>query len=136
MLHRATVSGLMAGGLSALAACAATDGRPQADPSRTPVYLGAAPVGLGADLYGFAVQMKNPRGAEDIDAYVTCIVAGYALQKKAGFARKLRTNVTEEGGVWIADAVYSISSALPKGLRTIDAEVTAADCAEQGIPTA
>ena len=130
------VSGVLTGGLSALAACAATDGAPRIDPTRVPVYLGAEPVGIGDDLYGFDIRMKNPRGPEDIDAYVTCIVAGFALQKDAGFARKLRTNVKEEGGVWIADAVYSISPALPNGLRTIDAEVTVADCAEQGIPTA
>lgn len=136
MMRGAALSGLMAGGLSALTACAATDGAPAEDPSRVPVYLGAEPVGLGGDLYGFAIQMKNPRDAADIDAYVTCIVSGYALQKEAGFARKLRTNVKEEGGVWIADAVYSISPALPKGLRTIDAEVAVADCTEQGIPTA
>jgi hypothetical protein len=136
MARRATSPALIAGALATLAACAAADGRPHGDGSRAPVYLGSEPVGLGGDLYGFAIQMKNPRDAADIDAYVTCIVAGYALQKDAGFARKLRTNVKEEGGVWIADAVYSISPALPKGLRTIDAEVAVADCAEQGIPTA
>jgi hypothetical protein len=136
MMRGAALPSLMAGGLSALTACAATDGAPTDDPTRVPVYLGAEPVGLGGDLYGFAIQMRNPRSAADIDAYVTCIVAGYALQKGAGFARKLRTNVKEEGGVWIADAVYSISSALPKGLRTIDAEVAVADCTEQGIPAA
>jgi hypothetical protein len=136
MMRGAAVSGVMAGGLSALAACAAPGGAPRPDATRVPVYLGAEPVGLGDDLYGFAVQIRNPRGPGDIEAYVTCMVAGYALQKDAGFVRKLRTNVRQEGGVWIADAVYSISPALPKGLRTIDAEVTVADCAEQGIPTA
>lgn len=134
---RGTVtSAVVAASLPSLAACAATDGAPREDMSRVPVYLGAEPVGLGGDLYGFAVQMRDPRNAADIDAYVTCVVSGYALQKGAGFVRKLRTNVKEEGGVWIADAVYSISPALPKGLATIDAEVAVADCAEQGIPTA
>ncbi len=135
-MRSAMLWGLVTASLPALAACAATDGAPRPDASREPVYLGANPVGLGDDLYGFAVQMRNPRSAADIDAYVTCIVSGYALQKDAGFARKVRTNVKEEGGVWVADAVYSISPALPKGLRTIDAEVAVSDCAEQGIPTA
>jgi len=43
--------------------------------------------------------------------------------------------VTQQGGLWRADAVYTVSSALPRGSRTIDAEVTVADCTEQGIPT-
>lgn len=135
-MRGAMASGVLAACLPALAACAATDGKPRADASRVPVYLGADPVGLGDDLVGFAVQMKDPRGPEDIDAYVTCVVAGYAVQKEAGFVRKVRTNVKEEGGVWIADAVYSISPALPEGLATIDAGVAVADCAERGIPTA
>lgn len=135
-MRGALISGMLAVFLPTLAACAATDGTPRPDATRKPVYLGAEPVGLGGDLYGFAVRMRAPRDAADIDAYVTCIVAGYALQKDAGFARKLRTNVKEEGGVWIADAVYSISPALPSGLRTIDAEVAVSDCAENGIPTA
>lgn len=135
-MRGALISGMLAVFLPTLAACAATDGKPRPDATRKPVYLGAEPVGLGGDLYGFAVRMRAPRDAADIEAYVTCIVAGYALQKDAGFARKLRTNVKEEGGVWIADAVYSISPALPSGLRTIDAEVAVSDCAENGIPTA
>ena len=40
-----------------------------------------------------------------------------------------------EGGVWHADAVYSVTAALPEGLVTIDAEITAEDCADRGIPT-
>jgi hypothetical protein len=43
--------------------------------------------------------------------------------------------VQVEGGVRIADAVYTVSPTLPRGLQTIDAEVRVADCAELGIPT-
>lgn len=136
MMRKAAFGGLIAGASAALAACAATGSAPKPDATRVPIYLGAEPVGLGDDLYGFAIRMRSPREAADIDAYVTCMVAGYALQKDAGFARKVRTNVKEEGGVWIADAVYSISPELPKGTQTIDAEVTVDDCKDQGIPTA
>ncbi|MGL4280247.1 MAG: hypothetical protein ACRCS0_07775 [Albidovulum sp.] len=136
MWRTAALGGVIAGASAALAACAATGHAPKPDASRVPIYLGAEPVGMGDDLYGFSMRMRSPREAGDIDAYVTCMVAGYALQKDAAFARKLRTNVKEEGGVWIADAVYSISPELPKGTQTIDAEVTVADCEEQGIPTA
>ena len=61
--------------------------------------------------------------------------AGYAVSKGFGFVRQVRTKVSEQGGIWRADAVYTISPNLPDGLRTIDAEVTMADCTEQGIPT-
>ena len=58
----------------------------------------------------------------------------YGLIRGYGFARHVRTLVTEEGGKWRGDAIYTISAALPRGLKTIDAEVTAANCAENGIP--
>ena len=70
-----------------------------------------------------------------VAAYATCAAAQYTLIRGYGFARHVRTNVTNSGGIWRADAVYLISPALPEGLRTIDAEVTVADCKDQGIPT-
>ncbi|MEZ5778454.1 MAG: hypothetical protein R3E44_08835 [Paracoccaceae bacterium] len=131
MAKAPTVLALLAGSLAGLTACA-TEGR--RDDAR--VYGGAAPVAMGDDLYGFLITMEGARDVDEVEAYVTCVVAGYTLEKNAGFARRVRTKVKEEGGVWIADAVYSISPALPRGLKTIDAEVTVADCAERGIPTA
>lgn len=119
---------LTGGLLAALSACASAP----ADK----VYGGADPVGMGDDLYGFLITMKGAKDAAEVEGYVTCVVSGYALKQNAGFARKVRVEVTEEGGVWSADAVYSISPALPRGIMTIDAEVMAADCAERGIPTA
>ena len=61
--------------------------------------------------------------------------AGHALGGGTKFLCHSVRNIDEEGGIWRADAVYSVSPALPKGMRTIDAEVTVADCAERGIPT-
>ena len=119
---------VLAGGLlTALSACAAVPA--------APAYEGAEPVGMGDDLYGFHVSMSGARDASEVEAYVTCVVAGFAVEKNAGFARRVLTNVKEEGGVWVADAVYSISPTLPRGMKTIDAEVAVADCAERGIPT-
>lgn len=132
-MARALSCAVLMTGLSAgLSACAGTQGPAAA---AGPVYIGSNAAAMGGDLYGFVVTMEGGREPADMDAYVECVVAGYALEKKQGFARKLRTYVREEGGVWIADAVYSISPTLPRGLRTIDAEVAAADCAERGIPT-
>lgn len=118
--------------LAAVAGCAATDGL---DAGATPVYGGIETVLLDDDLVNFRVAMPVARGRADVDAYARCAAAQYALIRGFGFARHLRTNVAETGGVWRGDAVYTISAALPAGLRTIDAEVMVADCGAQGIPT-
>ena len=100
-----------------------------------PDYRGVETRLLDDDLVQFNVAMTGASGPEDVAAYATCAAAQYALIRGYGFARHLRTNIDEEGGVWTADAVYTISPSLPRGLRTIDAEVAVADCAENGIPT-
>ena len=101
----------------------------------SPVYLGVETRLLDADLVNFFVSMTGARDGDDVDKYALCAAAQYTLIRGFGFARHVRTTVSESGGIWRADAVYTISPALPRGLRTIDAEVTVADCAEQKIPT-
>jgi hypothetical protein len=118
-------------GLGASAACAPA---PAPEGAFTPVYEGVETRLLEGDLVNFKVTMRGARGSADVDAYAECAAAQYALIRGYGFARHLRTSVNEEGGVWRGDAVYTISAALPRGLRTIDAEVTALACAETGIP--
>ncbi len=116
--------------IAALAACA-----PQDAVSRfAPEYKGIETQLLDGDLVNFHVRMNGARDAGDVDRYAACAAAQYALIRGYGFARHVRTNVTEEGGIWHGDAVYTISPALPRGAKTIDAEVVAADCAENGIP--
>jgi len=100
-----------------------------------PVYQGIETRLLEGDLVSFQVAMTGARDNRDVADYAECAAAQYTLIRGYGFARHLRTNVQEEGGVWAADAVYTISSSLPQGSRTIDAEVVAAHCAENGIPT-
>jgi len=100
-----------------------------------PDYRGVETSLLDGDLVQFDVTMTGARDKADVDAYAECAAAQYALIRGYGFARHLRTNVIEKGGVWAADAVYTISPSLPRGLRTIDAEVVVADCAENKIPT-
>ena len=99
-----------------------------------PAYQGVETHLLDGDLVNFRVAMKGARTSTDVDDYAECAAAQYALIRGYGFARHVRTNVYEEGGLWRGDAVYTISAALPRGLRTIDAEVTALACAENGIP--
>ena len=90
---------------------------------------------LDDDLVQFEVEMKNALSFADVEDYAQCAAAGYTLIRGWGFARHVRTNVSEDADVWLADAVYTISPDLPRGLRTIDAEVVAAACQDRGIPT-
>ncbi|WP_339767478.1 hypothetical protein [uncultured Pseudosulfitobacter sp.] len=123
-------AGLIA--LAPLAACS----EPEITAERLiPDYRGVQTSLLDNDLVQFDVEMTNALSTKDVSDYAQCAAAGYTLIRGYGFARHVRTNVNEEGGVWQADAVYTISPSLPRGLRTIDAEVEAANCAEKGIPT-
>lgn len=124
---------LTTGAVAGLSACAPGTGVAQG-PFR-PDYLGVTVTSVDAALFRFDARMKGARASSDVEAYARCAVAGYALKNGFGFARHVRTEINERGGVWRADAVYTISPALPRGVKTIDAEVTVADCAEQGIPT-
>lgn len=100
-----------------------------------PTYLGVETRLLDGDLVNFIVSMTDAATENDVAAYSECAAAQYALIRGFGFARHLRTNVSQEAGIWRADAVYTISSALPDGLRTIDADVIVSNCREFRIPT-
>ncbi|WP_370742028.1 hypothetical protein [Pseudoprimorskyibacter insulae] len=99
-----------------------------------PDYAGIETRLLDGDLVNFLVTMRGARDPKDVENYAECAAAQYAVIRGYGFARHLRTNVYEKGGLWHGDAVYTISPALPRGLKTIDAEVVVSDCAENGIP--
>jgi len=107
----------------------------RAAPEFTPEYLGIETRLMDGDLVNFRVAMRGARDNDDVAAYARCAAARYSLIRSYGFARHVRTNVVTEGSIFRGDAVYTISPALPRGLRTIDAEVTVADCEEQRIPT-
>jgi hypothetical protein len=141
MIPRGPILAGLTAGLAALSACAAQ--APQEpdlmamveDPDFKPTYLGIETTLLDGDLVQFNVAMKGARNKQDVSNYAECAAAQYALIRGFGFARHLRTNIAESGGTWAADAVYTISEALPNGLRTIDAEVTVRNCGSLGIPT-
>jgi hypothetical protein len=98
-------------------------------------YDGIETILLDGDLVNFRVLMTGARSNSEVSGYAACAAAQYALIRGFGFARHVRTNVEKQGGVWRGDAVYTISAALPMGLKTLDAEVTVRDCGAQGIPT-
>ncbi len=118
----------------ALAACAEPAGTVMQDPFR-PAYGVIETRLLDGDLVNFRVEMAGARDNADVARYAECAAAQYTLIRGYGFARHVRTQVAEAGGIWSGDAIYTISPALPDGLRTIDAEVTVAECERNGIPT-
>ncbi len=119
----------------ALVASGCTGAGPVTQGGGDPVYQGIETLLLDGDLVNFRVAMTGGNGAVDVETYGRCAAAQYALIRGAGFARHVRTSVDETGGIWRGDAVYTISAALPNGVRNIDAEVTVRDCAARGIPT-
>ena len=127
MIRAALISPFLLAGCTPTSADQAADFKPD--------YQGVKTSLLEGDLVQFHVSMSGAREGEDVDNYAECAAAQYALIRGYGFARHLRTNLKQEGGVWAADAVYTISPSLPRGLRTIDAEVVVANCEANGIPT-
>ncbi len=100
-----------------------------------PVYQSVDTRLLEGDLVNFLVFMTGARNDQDVHQYAECAAAQYALIRGFGFARHLRTTVNFQGGIWSGDAVYTISAALPRGSKTIDAEVIVSSCKDNRIPT-
>jgi hypothetical protein len=125
-------AGAAGAALLALAACAPAP--PEAG-APGPEYLGVQTRLLDDDLVNLVVAVRGADAERAVQDYALCAAARYALIRGYGFARHVRTSLSEEGFLWRADAVYTISPALPRGARTIDAEVTVADCDARGIPT-
>ena len=119
----------------ALATCADGQTGTEKAPGFTPEYLGIETRLLKDDLVSFSVSMKGARTPADVADYAKCAAAQYTLIRGYGFARHVRTNVDETGGIWHGDAVYTVSAALPEGRLTIDAEVVVDNCRDDGIPT-
>ena len=123
--------------LQAMGALVALAGCVQAQPevmAFAPVYKGIETKLLDGDLVRFDVVMERVRSGADVEDYAECAAAQYTLIRGYGFARHIKTDVAQVNGLWQGQAVYTISPALPDGLRTLDAEVVAASCAENGIP--
>ena len=98
-------------------------------------YLGIETRLLDGDLVQFEVKMRGAATLRDVEEYAKCAAAGYTLIRGYGFARHVRTLSDQSGGVLRADAIYTISPAIPRGAITIDAEVVSTACRLNGIPT-
>lgn len=129
MSLRAGAFGLLGAALT-LGACQTPD------PARQgPRYGGFTNLIIDEGLVNFLVTMNDANDEDEVARYAECVASGYAFKRGLGFARHVRTNVTEEAGIWRADAVYTMSPTLPAGLRTIDVEIAVQNCTADGIPT-
>ncbi|AJE48152.1 hypothetical protein [Celeribacter indicus] len=133
--YPAATAALALTALAQVSACAAPEGAADPGVRAQSDYLGVETRLLDGDLVNFFVAARGEGARENVVAYADCAAAQYALIRGYGFARHVRTNVAQEGGIWRADAVYTISPALPDGLRQLDAEVVVANCRDNGIPT-
>ena len=129
LVHKSAFGLALAGGL---AACEPS--QPVEQGPFNPEYLGIKTRLLDGDLVNFIVTMRGARTDDDVADYARCAAAQYALIRGYGFARHVRTLTTEKNGVSRGDSVYTVSAALPRGLKTIDAEVAVTDCIENAIP--
>ena len=134
MAQRLSLLATLGTATAALGACAPGGEVPE-ERGQQAVYQGVSTILLDDDLVSLSVAMTGAQDRSEVDAYGRCAAAQYALDQGFGFARQVRTIVTKKGQTWYGDAVYLISASLPEGLRTIDAEVVAVECAELGIPT-
>lgn len=123
------------GGGAANGPGAAAQASSAAPAEAAPRYLGIETRLLERDLVNFTVRMTGPADPFDVIAYARCAAAQYTLIRGYGFARHIRTKVSEENGLWQADAVYLISPDLPKGANTLDAAAELESCRARGIPT-
>ena len=133
MRRAALISPITLAFAGAVSGCEMPD--PNGSAGFSPDYRGVETRLLDNDLVSFQVSMSGARNAEDVSRYAECAAAQYTLIRGYGFARHLRTKTAEVAGTWQADAIYTISAAIPAGLRTIDAEVTVENCKNNGIPT-
>ena len=119
-----------------LAGCAASVPAPEVSRAPTSAQFGAVETRLlDGDLVNFLVSYQGDNGQETVAEFSECAAAQYTQIRGFGFAQHVRTKVSQEAGIWRAAAVYTISPALPEGLRQLDAEVVLANCRDNGIPT-
>lgn len=114
-----------------LAGCAQN----RAEPGAAPQFMGSETIRLADDLVNIRADSTGGAGSRTARDYADCVAAGFALSRGFGFVRHVSTSLSEEGGIWRADAVYTLSPAIPAGVRTIDAETKVGACDETGIPT-
>lgn len=90
---------------------------------------------LEDDLVSIDVTMEDADNDAQVIAFGDCAAAQYALIRGSGFVRRVTNDVSRRGRIWTGEGIYTLSDSHPGGTITIDAEVTADACREQGIPS-
>lgn len=134
MQHLSNISLLLMAATLLVAACQQLDMSGASTQPEKIQYFGVQTKLLANDLVQFHVTLTGTERSDPVRDYAECAAAQYTLIRGFGFARHIRTNVGETAGRWSAGAVYTVSDAIPQGLRTLDAEVVADNCARNGIP--
>lgn len=134
MQHLAPISVLALAATLGVAACQSVGVDQTEQTSENIRYLGVQTRLLADDLVQFHVTLTGAATSDPVTAYAECAAAKYTLIRGFGFARHIRTTVGQTDNRWNADAVYTVSDAIPQGLRTLDAEVIADNCALNEIP--
>jgi len=134
MQHLSNISLLLMAATFLVAACQQLDMSGTSKQLEKIQYFGVQTKLLANDLVQFHVTLTGTERSDPVRDYAECAAAQYTLIRGFGFARHIRTNVGETAGRWSADAVYTVSDAIPQGLRTLDAEVVADNCVRNGIP--
>ncbi|MEM9975446.1 MAG: hypothetical protein AAF771_14805 [Pseudomonadota bacterium] len=125
-----------AAGLAALvvllAACAITVEDPATQAA--PVYSGGYASLMAGDILRVSVAMGGAATPDQLRTYADCAAVDEALFRGFAFARHVSTTLTEEAGLRQANAFYSLSTTLPRGIAPLDAATQAETCRELGIP--
>ncbi len=115
-----------------LAACATTVEEPATQGA--PVYSGGYASLMAGDILRVSVAMGGAATPEQLRSYADCAAVDAALFQGFAFARHVTTTLTEEAGLRQANAFYSLSKTLPRGVAPLDAATQAETCRELGIP--
>lgn len=87
---------------------------------------------LGEELLRIQFDMARHPDPAEARALTDCAAAEAMLLQDLGYARHVRTTMSEEAGISRLDAVYTVSPTEPAGDFVIVAETVAAECRDQG----
>ena len=99
-----------------------------------PEYGAVATKRLDNELVQLTVEMEGARTDTDVIAFNDCVAAKYAQIRGSGFVLRVKNDVRYKSGTWYGNGIYTLSDTHPGGTHTIDAEITAANCAANSIP--
>ena len=77
--------------------------------------------------------VRNVQSSHYATEFAACVTARYAFLLGFGFARLVTDSVNRADDIRTATSVYSSTARLLAGVRKLNAEVVAVNCAENGI---